>query len=736
MTYKNMLLGKSKYLVLFLIAIQSILLALMAIFFTGLQYNNTWDAYNKNSQTVTLYLKNLSESQTQEAFHYFQSRQDLSVWTHRTESDPNGNGIKKTYIDAMGNPKNFSNLIFHDRVIVSQHQFNQLLSNEDYSMTIGLDKSTKYTLYPLPDLWLTLPVVVDRLEQVYQKTNRLAGIYHVNGLQNAQKRQQFLEDLSTITGISVNNLTKESFGSYRDQGLTAIILIISLLIIAFIIFILLTIFVLNSFKNFGTLIFLGWGRKELWIALFSDFFLFSLYITPLVTLTIWLLSGYYTFGLSMLISIFFGSSLSLILISLSALFPSLILYSVSILSAIHNRIPHRLLLGLTTFLYLIISCGLLAVSYSLDSPLKTFVDNVQLSKEWKRVEEVSVISKIVEGDDSGTYAGTTNTLEKSMYQLYQRIGQMEGVYLAQGNYVNQEQLDALAGNGEYNHVPDKPFWYLVYSYNYLKNQGITLTKEDISEINEGVRLYLIPDTLSSEERQKMELYLKESVKVYDGELQTKFTENPRFTFKTYTPKIELLTWSPSIHDGVTTKNAVIFVASPENLYFMESANLYVSGYDGILKLRDKKTLKRVQKIIRNEFSDLSDNNIQFLTVKHYIDGIQKNLGYTFYLFGSIIAFIILMLLVIFWSFVLVYQLLFKERLYVQYFLGFSSFQRYRRVFIFITVLYLLELLVSFLIESKLGYVIATIALLCQFAMLYFYFCRKGNSQIIYQLKEK
>lgn len=32
MTYKNMLLGKMKYLILFLIAIQSVLLALMAIF--------------------------------------------------------------------------------------------------------------------------------------------------------------------------------------------------------------------------------------------------------------------------------------------------------------------------------------------------------------------------------------------------------------------------------------------------------------------------------------------------------------------------------------------------------------------------------------------------------------------------------------------------------------------------------------------------------------------------------
>ena len=57
MTYKNMLLGKMKYLILFLIAIQSVLLALMAIFFTGVQYEEAWQSYNRNSRTVTVYLQ-------------------------------------------------------------------------------------------------------------------------------------------------------------------------------------------------------------------------------------------------------------------------------------------------------------------------------------------------------------------------------------------------------------------------------------------------------------------------------------------------------------------------------------------------------------------------------------------------------------------------------------------------------------------------------------------------------
>lgn len=87
MTYKNMLLGKMKYLILFLIAIQSILLALMAILFTGIQYQNSWQSYNHNSGTVTVYLQKLTEEQSQNVFNYFLEQRDLSIWTKRYERD-------------------------------------------------------------------------------------------------------------------------------------------------------------------------------------------------------------------------------------------------------------------------------------------------------------------------------------------------------------------------------------------------------------------------------------------------------------------------------------------------------------------------------------------------------------------------------------------------------------------------------------------------------------------------
>ena len=80
-------------------------------------------------------------------------------------------------------------------------------------------------------------------------------------------------------------------------------------------------------------------------------------------------------------------------------------------------------------------------------------------------------------------------------KLDQRISELPGVYIAQGQFLNQESLDAVYGT--YQHVPKKPFWYLKFSYNYLKDLGIPLSDEELLEMRNGTRLYLLPNTLNT-----------------------------------------------------------------------------------------------------------------------------------------------------------------------------------------------------------------------------------------------
>ena len=733
MTYKNMLLGKMKYLILFLIAIQSVLLALVAIFLAGLQYQQSWQSYNHHSGTVTVYLQKLTEKQSQDVFNYFLEQSDLSIWTKRSESSDTGEGLNRIYIDILGSSAGFSDFESTGKIVVSQQQFANLLSHSDNNMTIGLDKGSNNMLYELPDLLFSTPVVIERLDYTFQNTNTINGIYHINGLRDAVSRDNFLLHLSKVSGISVEDLTKESFGSSTDQGIWGIILAISILVNAFILLILFLICVLQSFKHFGTLILLGWDRKELWSAFFKNSLLFSIYIIPIISLCSWLLSGWSSFGLSSFILVFAGVSLSVLLLLLIFIIPTIIVYSVSPLAAIHKRLPMKPLMVTCLLFYTLVAGLLIAVSYSLDAPMNQFIDNMKVSREWKNVEDMYVISSFVEGDDVGTYAGTTNSLERSMYNFYQRISELPGVYIAQGQFLNQESLDAVYGT--YQHVPKKPFWYLKFSYNYLKDLGIPLSNEELLEMRNGTRLYLLPNTLNTEELEVMKAYLQESVTVKPGDLQTNFTENPKFMFKVYQPSRSIFTWSDSISYGTTSENPVIFVSTPENLYFMESANLVVSGYNGLLKIRDRETMKQVVSILETEFPDLTDNRLSFSTVKNFINGLQKDLSYTFYLFGTIIAIIIITMMAIFWSFVLMYRMLFEEKLYVQYFMGFSPWKRYIGVLSLIISFSVMELIVSILVGSKLGIVMTLATFAFQIMLLYFSLFRKEGESIIQSFKE-
>ena len=733
MTYKNMLLGKMKYLILFLIAIQSVLLALVAIFLAGLQYQQSWQSYNHHSGTVTVYLQKLTEEQSQDVFNYFLEQSDLSIWTKRSESSDTGEGLNRIYIDILGSSAGFSDFESTGKIVVSQQQFADLLSHSDNSMTIGLDKGSNNMLYELPDLLFSTPVVIERLDYTFQNTNTINGIYHINGLNDAVSRDNFLLHLSKVSGISVEDLTKESFGSSTDQGIWGIILAISILVNAFILLILFLICVLQSFKHFGTLILLGWDRKKLWSAFFKNSLLFSIYIIPIISLCSWLLSGWSSFGLSSFILVFAGVSLSVLLLLFIFIIPTIIVYSVSPLAAIHKRLPMKPLMVTCLLFYTLVAGLLIAVSYSLDAPMNQFIDNMKVSREWKNVEDMYVISSFVEGDDVGTYAGTTNSLERSMYNFYQRISELPGVYIAQGQFLNQESLDAVYGT--YQHVPKKPFWYLKFSYNYLQDLGIHLSDEELLEMRNGTRLYLLPNTLNTEELEVMKAYLQESVTVKPGDLKTNFTENPKFMFKVYQPSRPIFTWSDSISYGTTSENPVIFVSTPENLYFMESANLVVSGYNGLLKIRDRETMKQVVSILETEFPDLKDNRLSFTTVKNFINGLQKDLSYTFYLFGTIIAIIIITMMAIFWSFVLMYLLLFKEKLYVQYFMGFSPWKRYIGVLSLIISFSVMELIVSILVGSKLGIVMTLATFAFQIMLLYFSLFRKEGESIIQSLKE-
>lgn len=732
MTNKNIFLGKLKYLALFLVAVQSILFALTAIFFTGVSYQETWQQYNQNNRTLTLYLQKLNPIQQEKAFHYLNERSDLAVWTHRIIQDSKGDGIQKHYIDAMGNSDYFSDFNYHHSNILTKSQLKVLLEHVDSKKTIGIAEASHDTLYELPRPLFTIPIVIDRLEQVYQKTNTLTGIYHVNGLESETDKSEFIKQFASATGLSEENFLQEKFGSRRDYGLVPFVLIGLLLFTMLTLLILLLVIVLQAYEKFGSLTLLGWSRNEFWLALFKPIIYPSVLSTPILAVGIWWLTGWSQVSYYILLPIMGHIVFSMLALATILVIPSLIVYSVTALSAIHKRFPSRLLTILGISSYIALSSILIATSYGLDGPLYRFMDNIHIARAWKSVENMQVIDSFSEGDDLGTLAGTSNTLELSMYHLYTKIGHDEGVYLIQSQYYGQ---DFFANVTAYQNLPSKPFWYLVYSYNYLTELGFQFSEEELNEIRSGSRLYLIPDSYTTEEQQRMRAYLEESVKVYDGDVETPFTQNRQFIYKNYSTTKDIFLWSTNLQEGVTSKEPIIFVASPENLYFKESANLVVSGFNGYLKIRNQNILTRVKEEITTHFPDLMDNDIQFTPVRRYIDGRQKELSYTFYLFASVILAILISLTSILIALVLMYRIAYQDRLVVQYFLGFGLWARYKGIMILVIASAIIEVLISFLLKTKLGIVSAALSLCLQSVLLYGFLLRKEQQKILNIFKE-
>ena len=127
------------------------------------------------------------------------------------------------YIYILGNPAGFSDFTNGGKMIVSRQQISDLLSHSDNQLTIGVDKESDNMLYELPSWLFTTPVVINRLDYNFQETNTINGIYHSNGLQEGLSRETFLLNLSVITGISVEDLTRESFGSNTVDGIVPIV---------------------------------------------------------------------------------------------------------------------------------------------------------------------------------------------------------------------------------------------------------------------------------------------------------------------------------------------------------------------------------------------------------------------------------------------------------------------------------------------------------------------------------
>ncbi|GBG93822.1 hypothetical protein LFYK43_02810 [Ligilactobacillus salitolerans] len=398
---------------------------------------------------------------------------------------------------------------------------------------------------------------------------------------------------------------------------------------------------------------------------------------------------------------------------------------------IKGSFPKKILYFFSITLYLLLSAGIVAISYTTDLPLKSIAENQQLKTQWDHVSKLAVLNDLATGTDNSSIAGKSSKLDQDLWSTYAAISQKKGVYLIHADYFSPGWLASMQQDGPYHDLPEQPFWKLTFSPNFAQKNGIQLAPKELAAAESGTRLFLIPDTLSARAQNKLTAFLKEDsvLGLSADDVPTVFTKKREFRFVRYHFDKKFFTWVDSAKQESFTRQPVIYIATPENMTYIETGGIRATGLDGYLKFS---SLKKAHQTMTSQLlaqHHLQDNKPAFLSVQKYIDGLQKDLRQTIRLFGSLFMVTLVLLILCLLVIATIFQTANQEKLAVKKFLGFSFFQLYRTPLLGIIFIHLLQLAVILVLKSKIGVVLVLISLLLQLILFWFYTNRNNFNEI-------
>ena len=186
-------------------------------------------------------------------------------------------------------------------------------------------------------------------------------------------------------------------------------------------------------------------------------------------------------------------------------------------------------------------------------------------------------------EEGDAFRESFETLTVATFEWYQGIEGEEGVYVVHYDHYSEELLREWQDIGYFETVPDSAVSYLVASPNYLADSGLALSSEDLELAASGVRLYLLPESLSDGEAAVMEAFLTEdALRGLDGGslIDTTFARDRRIEFRRYSFDGTFKTFSEG-----EVADPVIYVATCANMRYFESESLIATGLaDGYIKL--------------------------------------------------------------------------------------------------------------------------------------------------------
>lgn len=732
--------GNLRYLGVLLIAMQGILLALLALLVLNDAYMEHWKTYGHSADSMTVYLDGVSEEKRYELETYlYQKAEKNHLFLIRRETSLAEDGSFAGYTFGVYGDveKNEVSLSFYDKTVLDRNMLSELMQSEESEATLGIDKGSAYSLRDIPQIHFGDRIVLKKLQTLIEESGTIQGEYTIVGVDESRNRE-ILADLAGICKTSEETLLTSMKGEETDSGFkkaVVIVFILAQMILNAVFFIIIT---LQNLDKGGKLALLGWSRGAFCYELFGCFLWYAVIAVPVLTIVGIVWSGWTKFSISYVGFFFLYAVLNMILTAVEIGISVAIQMSISPLSAIMGRFPKKALYFLGILAYLGVSAGIVYCGLYVDSTMHMISENARLSERWKAVSDYQVLRNVSVGNDESSFAGASLDFDQSMFDWYREIHKEDGVYLIQTTSYDDEVLELWRKNEVYTAVPKEAFWYFAFSETYIRELGIRVSDEVLKAAEDGVRVYLIPSHMSEKNKEEVQAWLEESaVKgIREGDIETVFNAEREIKFVEYEYGEEFFTWSADSAEESVCGMPVIYICTPENMTYFESESLRATGMNGYIKFKNRETAERCLDSGFLERFRLNDNQLTFLSVEAYIDGLQKELKSTIAWFG--LAFLILAAILsgILVALAAVFRIANQEKLNVQKFLGYGFWDMYKKPMLMLLIVMAAEIIAMLSGGSKFGLLGMLLVAVVQIVIFVKYMTKNEISNIHLAFKER
>lgn len=703
---------KKGFLVLlacFLVLSQGVLFSALFAYSVDETYTQELGEFPSDSQKF--WVRNVSEDcnydvlgylkQASDEYGLFVSRTDSVIVTEGTDTHGAGFAIGVVGdVDVLGDQSTYT---FLGQMVFDAKLLKDLITNENRAKTIGVDISSLDSLAEIPRFRFGTNVVLRNLDNLVEQTGTVNGEYRIVGL-DADEEIEFFAGLSEASGVSAESFHEQLGGGDSMPSLYRVILLGLFIANSILLLAVLAIIVVQLLPVMGRLVLLGWSRvqcvwqsfKPIAATAFVSIILFPVFGYVWANGTVNSLTYYSTMVGAGLLSF----AITLLLMGIA----SVIALSLSPIAAIRNRIPKKLLLAGTFALYALSSTAVVGVSIGIDEPMDKVSTNVQIIRAWDDVADEYIFTDHSVGGDSASMTLQSDKYWYDWYDWYSSVAEDDGVFLVNVLWYTKEQFQSAYAAGGYEHVPSEDHWYFTVSPNYLERIGFQVDNDVVERARAGVRVYLLPDTLSNDEHTRVEEWLREdATDLQDIDTTPNvFTREHDIEFVTYQAKEPLFTWSADPSLEMHTTSPLIYLATPENMNMFDATNIGTQGLGNAYLVL---TSEAVQKYVTSEYLrqfHLDDNRPIFLSVREHVDGLQKTLWTTIEWFGGLLLGVTLLMLASLFMGLSLFRYAYSERISVRRFMGESLTSVYRPLFIAIAIVLFLQYVAVFATHTLIG----------------------------------